>query len=100
MRSFAALLGLLAGFLACSNQPQTTGIPPGTVVDEGLYSLTVLAPQPSGQCDVHAEQPSAFSDATADWGLAGVAMGGFYAADLDHDGYPDLIVLSGNQNER
>ncbi len=89
--------------LACTTNPpvQTdTGPQPGTQVDEGLYTLTVLAPHHAAACDAHAEQPSQFTDATSDWGLGGLAMGAFYAADLDHDGYPDLIVLSGNQDER
>ncbi len=76
------------------------GLAPGTVVDAGLYSLTVLAQASAGTCDVHAEQPSQFTDQTAQWGLSGVAMDNVDAVDLDHDGYPDLIVFSGNQDQR
>ncbi len=53
-----------------------------------------------GSCDPHAEQPSTFVDATADWGLSGVAMNNVDTVDLDHDGYPDLIVFSGNADQR
>ncbi|MHB8417477.1 MAG: CRTAC1 family protein [Myxococcales bacterium] len=73
---------------------------PGTVLDAGLYTVTVLAPASPGSCDVHDQQPVQFTDATAQWGLSGVAMTGVVAADLDHDGYPDLIVFSGAQDQR
>ncbi|HEX7603443.1 MAG TPA: VCBS repeat-containing protein, partial [Polyangiaceae bacterium] len=98
--SVASLSVLL--LLACSSSPANPpgGLAPGTVVDEGNYKLTVLPPVTAGACDVHAEHPSHFTDATAKMGLSTVAMSGFYAADLDHDGYPDLVLLSGAQNKR
>jgi hypothetical protein len=70
------------------------------VVDAGGYTLTVLAPAPAGSCDVHASQPTHYTDTTAQWGLSNVAMGGFYSVDLDHDGYSDLVVLSSAQDRR
>src|SRR5512143_2688288 len=94
-----ALISILA--LGCSSAPPTpVGPTPGTVVDEGNYTLTVLAPVTAGTCDVHASAPSQFTDSTAALGLSGVAMSGFYSADLDHDGYPDLVLLSGAQDKR
>jgi len=73
----------------------------GTVIDAGLYQLTILAPaQPSGSCDVHAEQPSTFTDVTDAWGLGdgGLMITGdiLMTADLDSDGYPDIIISSAN----
>ncbi len=99
----ASFVSLLAVIAACS--PDATENPgggpaPGTVVEEGNYTLTVLAPATAGSCDVHAEQPAHFTDASAAMGLSGVAMSGFYSADLDHDGYPDLVLLSGAANKR
>jgi len=84
--------------VGCSSTPPTpTGPQPGDVIDEGNYSLTVLAPATPATCDVHASSPSHFTDATAEFGLSNVALGGFYSADLDHDGYPDLVLVSGSQ---
>jgi len=81
--------------------PPTDGpLAAGTIVDAGLYTLTVLGQAMGGNCDPHAEQPSTFVDATEDWGLAGVAMDNVDTVDLDHDGYPDLIVFSGNADQR
>ncbi len=114
------LIGLLgsyaAAFVACSTSHEVGGPPPGdagdarssstdaglvpgTTVDAGLYTLTVLPPAKAGSCDAHAQRPSHFKDTTKAWGLAS-ASGNTYAADLDHDGYPDLILLSGNQDQR
>ncbi|MFO0722200.1 MAG: CRTAC1 family protein [Myxococcota bacterium] len=70
------------------------------IVDAGSYSLAVLPPSPTSSCSPHAAQAPQFVDNTGAWGLVGVDMSSFYAADLDLDGYPDLIVLSGAQNER
>jgi enediyne biosynthesis protein E4 len=97
----ASLASLIA--LGCSSSSSNRSAPsggPGTVVHETNYTLTVLAHASAGTCNVHAEQPSQFTDETAKWGLSNVAMNGFYSADLDHDGYPDLILLSGTQDER
>ncbi len=78
----------------------TTGAGPAAqIVDAGFYTLTVLEPTPSGSCDVHATQPSQFVDATAQWGLSGVSMTTLHSVDLDHDGYPDLVLFS-DVNER
>ena len=77
-----------------------TGLAVGTVVDAGLYTLTVLSPEPSGACNVHTSVASHFTDTTKDWGLTSLAMGSQVAGDLDHDGYPDLILFSGNQDQR
>jgi hypothetical protein len=102
MLKLAALASSTLLLLACSDGAQNpdAGPAPGTVIDEGNYTVTVLAPATAGACDVHAEQPSHFVDSTAQYGLSNVALGGFYAADLDHDGYPDLVLLSGAQDKR
>ncbi len=100
LKTAASALALCLLF-ACSSAPTPpSGPAPGTLVDEGNYKLTVLAPATAGACDVHAEQPAHFTDSTAAMGLSNVAMGGFYAADLDHDGYPDFVMLSGAQDRR
>ena len=72
---------------------------PGTVVDAGLYTLTVLASASAASCDVHAETPPTFTDTTARWGLASLGFTALYAADLDHDGYPDLVAMVGSGRE-
>ena len=75
----------------------------GTVIDAGRYTLTVLGPgTPDTTCDPHATPDGGieFSNVTSDWGIA--ADGGLpleattlVAADLDGDGYPDLIAING-----
>ena len=75
------------------------------LIDAGLYLLAKLPAAPSGgSCDVHAEQPSQFTDTTIAWGLGdgGLAMVGttIVSADLDNDGYPDLIIEDGPQDAR
>lgn len=53
------------------------------------------------ECDAHKTPgPSKFSDTTENWGLADVNGTRMSAGDLDHDGYPDLIVHSGVANTR
>jgi len=76
-----------------------------TLIDAGLYLLAKLPPTTrGGACDVHAEQPSQFTDTTIAWGLGdgGLAMVGttIISADLDNDGYPDLIIENGPQDAR
>jgi enediyne biosynthesis protein E4 len=59
---------------------------------------------PSLVCDPHASAPSHFVDATDAWNLgpSGLVLTGnrIISADLDGDGYPDLIVSSGPTNVR
>lgn len=52
-------------------------------------------------CDAHAVSgdPS-FQKRTSEWGLDGVVGNRLIAADLDHDGYPDLLVHSLSTNTR
>ena len=55
-------------------------------------------------CDVHAAGPARFHDATASWGLdaqgASVTGNRIVAADVDGDGYPDLVVQAVSSNAR
>ena len=92
--------GKTMGSSGGSGAPTDGPLAAGTIVDAGLYTLTVLGQAMGGSCDPHAEQPSTFVDATDDWGLTGVAMDNVDTVDLDHDGYPDLIVFSGNADQR
>jgi hypothetical protein len=106
MAGMRILLLLLAAPLACSSTPSVmpppmdAGLAPGTVIDKGAYKLTVLAPAGSGTCDAHASSSSQFTDTTEEWGLSGVSLGGYYAGDLNRDGYPDMVMLSGAQSHR
>ena len=51
-------------------------------------------------CDVHAGGGTTFVDSTAAWGLSSVVGNRIVAADLDGDGYPDLIVHAIGSNNR
>src|SRR5450432_2413458 len=55
-------------------------------------------------CDPPVSAPSQFVDATDDWNLGpdGLKLTGnrIISADLDGDGYPDLVVSSGATNVR
>ncbi len=97
--SGSAVTGASAGSTSASSSSGSAQI------DAGYYPLRILAPAaPAGACDVHAEQPSSFTDATDAWGLGdgGLGMTGnrIMSADLDSDGYPDVIVEALASNER
>ncbi len=109
----ALVVAALAAFsLACSTSSKPplyqplpdSGPAPGTIVDAGRYTLTVLAPGATvATCDPHASAADAgimFTNVTNQWGIAadsGLPLQGtgFIAADLDEDGYPDLIAING-----
>ena len=86
MRAFRFLaltpLALLTG-LACSSSTTVTPTP------------TIPA------CDVHAGGGTTYADKTGDWGLGDVVGNRIVTADLDGDGYPDLIINAiGATNKR
>jgi hypothetical protein len=51
-------------------------------------------------CDPRAAGAPAFADATADWGLGAVVGNRLVSADLDGDGWPDLLVTAISSNRR
>ena len=85
MRAYRLLalvpVALVAG-LACSSTPATTPTP------------TVPA------CDVHAGGGTTYADKTGDWGLGDAVGNRIVSADIDGDGYPDLVISSNATNKR
>jgi len=51
-------------------------------------------------CDVHAAATPTFADNTAAWGLSDVTGNRIVSADLDGDGFPDLLVTAVSSNKR
>jgi hypothetical protein len=51
-------------------------------------------------CDPHGATGTSFVDNTAAWGLTGVTGNRIVSADLDGDGYPDLIIHAIGSNNR
>jgi hypothetical protein len=51
-------------------------------------------------CEPHAAGAPAFTDATAEWGLTSVVGNRLVSADLDGDGWPDLLVAAVSSNRR
>ena len=71
----------------------------GSVLDGGTYTLTVLGPAKAGSCELHAETAPTFTESNAQWGMTGAGFGGGTVADLDNDGYPDLVISIGGARE-
>lgn len=86
--------------VSCSSPDSTNE--PAPAPDAGDDDATAIDPVPF--CDVHAGTTPRFTDRTDAWGLGkdGLALTGnrMIAADLDGDGYPDLIVSSNTPNKR
>jgi len=57
-------------------------------------------PDTSPTCDVHANAGTTFVDSTQDWGLAPIVGNRIASADLDGDGYPDLVIHAVSSNLR
>jgi len=93
-------LVLASLLLSCSsNDAADTPAP-----DAGTSDEDDAGPDPVPWCDVHAGATPKFTDATEAWGLGeeGLRLQGnrIIAADLDGDGYPDLVVSSNTPNQR
>ncbi len=87
----ASSLFLLPLVIACSSSGEGAGAQGHPVGPDGGGTT----------CDVHAVTGTpTFTDKTADWGLADITGNRIVAADLDGDGYPDLIVDSIGSNTR
>ncbi|CAN5562547.1 CRTAC1 family protein [soil metagenome] len=61
---------------------------------------TVATPAPGPSCDVHAAPKTSFEDRTAAWGFTGVVGNRLTNADLDGDGYPDLVMGQNATNKQ
>jgi hypothetical protein len=93
-------LGVLSG--ACSGTGATSGVDAGTTTDTG----PMIPPGPPRVCragtawsgDAPAFQGGA--DTATAWGLGDVVGKRLATADLDNDGYPDLVVWDDRPNTR
>ena len=83
------LAGAAALHAGCSSSPSS---PQDAGADAG--------PPPLDKCDLHASSGATFEDATAAWGLAGVTGNRIVSADLDGDGYPDVVISGNATNKR
>ncbi len=91
MRSMQSLFLVgLAGVLAASLPSCTDGN--GNNNDAGTDS--------GPTCDPHGASGTTFVDATQAWGLGSVVGNRIVSADLDGDGYPDLIIHAIGSNNR
>ncbi len=81
-----------------------TGCPaPSHPADAGDAAVDAVPPPPPRVCrggTQWAPGMPAFAEHTAEWGLSGLNGLNFGVADLDGDGYPDLVMNHGNAYDR
>lgn len=93
-------LGVLSG--ACSGTGATPGVDAGVTTDTG----PMIAPGPPRVCRAgtawSGDAPAfrAGAETANDWGLGDVVGKRLATADLDNDGYPDLVVWDDRPNTR
>jgi enediyne biosynthesis protein E4 len=104
MRRFASLLLLVPALAACSDPdlagPTTAAAGSGS---GGAGGSGGADSTPAVACDAHATTgPTGYVDRSDAWGLTAAGVTGLLlsAADLDGDGYPDLITHTWRPNTR